>query len=255
MAETDHELAHRLADEAGRLLLDLQRSASRLGWGLESAGDRSAHEFLADALATHRPGDAVLSEEGADDRSRVGQSRVWIVDPLDGSSSFGSGSPEWAVHVALVVDGEVRASAVAAPALGTTLSTRPDVVESATSARTEAVATGDRARPLVVAGRSRAWDEGRVVADAIGGDVAMCSSAGVKAVLVATGDADVYVHDAPLYEWDLCAPVGVALGLGLAAVGPDARPLRFNAPRPVVPGVIICDPAFADGVVEGLRMR
>ncbi len=64
-------------------------------------------------LDTYRPGDAVLSEEGRDDAGRTAASRVWIVDPLDGTREF-SEPPrdDWAVHVALWEDGELAAGAV-----------------------------------------------------------------------------------------------------------------------------------------------
>jgi 3'(2'), 5'-bisphosphate nucleotidase len=69
---------------------------------LRSAGDRQSHEFLMAELAKARPGDAVLSEEGIDDKGRLTADRVWIVDPLDGTREFGEpGRSDWAVHVAL----------------------------------------------------------------------------------------------------------------------------------------------------------
>ncbi|HZR54670.1 MAG TPA: inositol monophosphatase family protein, partial [Streptosporangiaceae bacterium] len=97
----DHVLAHDLAHEAGRRLLEL-----RAGGGdpdiLRKAGDRLSHEFLAARLAAERPGDHVLSEEAADDPARLAADRVWIIDPLDGTREFGEpGRTDWAVHVAL----------------------------------------------------------------------------------------------------------------------------------------------------------
>ena len=93
-------------------------------------GDRLSHEFLTAALAARRPGDVVLSEEGADDPARLTANRVWIVDPLDGTREFGEpGRTDWAVHVALwersdVSDsGDLTAGAVALPAQGKVLST------------------------------------------------------------------------------------------------------------------------------------
>ena len=72
-------------------------------WELEAAGDQLAHDLIVERLAQARPGDHVLSEEGRDDRSRLGAERVWIVDPLDGTNEFGSPPRgDWAVHVALV---------------------------------------------------------------------------------------------------------------------------------------------------------
>ena len=97
----DHALAHDLAERAGRLLLDLRAQGGDPA-ALKDAGDRSSHEFLMAELAKARPADAVLSEEGIDNKARLTADRVWIVDPLDGTREFGEpGRPDWAVHVAL----------------------------------------------------------------------------------------------------------------------------------------------------------
>ncbi|HEY6496438.1 MAG TPA: 3'(2'),5'-bisphosphate nucleotidase CysQ [Trebonia sp.] len=97
----DHALAADLAERAGRLLLDLRARGGDPG-SLRDAGDRQSHEFLMAELAQARPGDAVLSEEGIDDKARLAADRVWIVDPLDGTREFGEpGRTDWAVHVAL----------------------------------------------------------------------------------------------------------------------------------------------------------
>src|SRR5580700_11810818 len=84
MISDDDRLAADLAVEAGRRLLAL-RAAGGAADELRRAGDRSSHEFIAAELARQRPGDAVLSEEGADDLARLSADRVWIVDPLDGT--------------------------------------------------------------------------------------------------------------------------------------------------------------------------
>src|SRR4051812_49953286 len=98
--------------------------------GLRKAGDRNSNELLIAALAEERPNDAVLSEESADDRSRLDADRVWIVDPLDGTHEYGEeGRTDWAVHVALWERSAssgvfgLTAGAVALPAIGRTLTT------------------------------------------------------------------------------------------------------------------------------------
>src|ERR1700691_1504649 len=97
----DHALAHDLAERAGRLLLDL-RAQGGDPTALKDAGDRTSHEFLLAELAKARPADAVLSEEGIDDKARLTADRVWIIDPLDGTREFGEpGRTDSAVHVAL----------------------------------------------------------------------------------------------------------------------------------------------------------
>jgi 3'(2'), 5'-bisphosphate nucleotidase len=97
----DHALAADLAERAGSLLLELRAKGGDPA-ALRDAGDRESHEFLMAELARARPGDAVLSEEGVDDKARLSADRVWIVDPLDGTREFGEpGRVDWAVHVAL----------------------------------------------------------------------------------------------------------------------------------------------------------
>src|SRR5919198_1982789 len=119
----DHALAAWLATTAGERLLEV-RGGGLVGKELKDAGDQAAHQLLVRLLAQHRPDDSVLSEEGKDDKARLGAHRVWIVDPLDGTREF-SEPPrdDWAVHVALWEDGDLTAGAVAQPALGQTFST------------------------------------------------------------------------------------------------------------------------------------
>lgn len=245
MTESDHELAHRLAAEAAAMLVGLQQEGIAHGaqrWELEQIGDVAAHDFITEAIAAERPDDGLLSEEGADDGSRTAFERSWIVDPLDGSSGFGVGNAEWAVHVALSIGGRPDVGAVAVPGMGLIGSTHdvPVLPE-----------VGDR-RPIVVTGRTRARTDGVRVSNALDADYAACSSAGVKAMLVMDGQADVYVHDGPLYEWDVCAPVAVALAAGLDCCHTTGEPIVFNKARPVVESLLICRPEFTSRVVQAL---
>lgn len=221
------------------------RSGSATHRTIELEGDRLGHAWILERLRAERPDDALLSEEGHDDGLRLAESRVWIVDPLDGSSGFGYGRPEWAVHVALAVDGAPVVGAVAAPDIGVTASTHLPPALSDTG----------RSRPLVITGWTRVHSDGALLAEVLDGDVTACSSAGVKAALVATGRADVYVHDSPLYEWDVCAPAAMALAAGLAVSDSLGEPLVFNAARPVVDGIVVCRPELKTDVLNALEQR
>ncbi len=237
-----------LAENAARRLVDLHAAdvaASYRSWEIEHRGDEASHQWLTEQLRLHRPDDAVLSEEGEDDLARVDADRVWIVDPLDGSSSYGIGSPEWAVHVALVVDGVVEVGAVSAPGVGVVGSTYKPL----------RVDRPEREVAIVATGRTRAHTDGVLIANAIGAEILACSSAGVKAALVATGRADIYVHDSPLYEWDVCAPAAMAMAAGLEVAAPDGAALVFNKARPVVSGLVICVPELAEVVFDSLASR
>jgi len=236
--DDDHELAATLATTVANALVDLQRearAAGKRGWRLEDEADASAQQIIAEELRRHRPDDAVLSEEAVDDAARLDADRVWIVDPVDGTNGFGAGDGDWAVHVALTEQGQPTAAAVSVPALDETFST----------AGTIAVAATDRP-PIVVCGRSRVWLDGQPIAHALGGPLRVCGSAGVKAMMVVSGAADVYVHAGPMYEWDVCAPVAVAEAAGLVACTPGGERFVFNQRRPVVPGLIVARRELAE---------
>ena len=245
-AADDHRVAGRLAQEAGDLLLAVRDEGLAAGWDpwrLQAEGDRQAHEHLAGRLARLRPDDAVLSEEGDDDGFRLDAERTWIVDPLDGTRDYGRpGSIEWAVHVALVVEGWPVAAAVALPASGALFGTGTSPIGR----------SAERGRPVVVTSRSQ-WGEAEQVAGAIGGVVRSFGSAGVKAMAVVSGRADVYVHPSGLYEWDACAPAGVAVAAGFDVAGVDGSRLEFNKPRPVVPGLVVSRPEYTERVFGALH--
>ena len=242
---TDEALASDLAHRAGELLVVRQRSNTNsysTGWWLGQDADLEANSFLVEELARARPNDSVLTEEAPDDLSRLEADRTWIIDPLDGSGGFGYGAADWAVHVALTQGGHATAAAVAVPGLNTTFSTSsvsmPDPVVR---------------RPIVVVGRSRVLTDGQAVNAALGGELNVCSSAGVKAMLVVNGEADVYVHSSSLYEWDVCAPAAVASAAGLAVTDRLGQALRFNeGSEPVVDGFVVCRPCLLDEVLRAL---
>jgi 3'(2'), 5'-bisphosphate nucleotidase len=243
----DHELAGRLAAEAGELLVALREElfgAGARAWQVMDAGDARAHEFLVENLYKARPDDAVLSEEGLDNRLRLDAERVWIVDPLDGTNEFGErGRLDWAVHVALIVAGTPIAGAVALPALGRTFVTRPAPVVPPRV---------DGHRPRIVTSRTRPPYATIVIADALGADVAPLGSAGAKAMAVVTGEADIYAHSGGQYEWDSAAPTAVAAAAGLHVSRLDGSPLVYNRPDPWLPDLLICRPELAVPVLEAL---
>jgi 3'(2'), 5'-bisphosphate nucleotidase len=248
----DDQLAHDLATEAGRRLLSLRERAD---FGdraaLRTAGDRLSHEYLTAALAAHRHGDALLSEEGRDDLRRLDAQRLWIVDPLDGTREFGEqGRTDWAVHVALwarAAGGELVAGAVALPAQGRTYSTAPHGLDGAAGT----VEAGGM--PRIVVSRTRAPEYLRAVAAAIGADLIPLGSAGAKIIAVVTGAADAYIHSGGQYEWDSAAPVAVARAAGLHASRIDGRPLRYNRPDPRLPDIVVCRPDIAETLLAAIR--
>ena len=246
MTSDDDRLAADLAEQAGTLLLGLRAGGGDPG-DLRKAGDRLSHEFLTAELAARRPGDAVLSEEGRDDRARLSADRAWIVDPLDGTREFGEpGRSDWAVHVALWERGGLTAGAVALPAQGQVLSTAappkvPTVNGDSGTERLRIVVS--RTRPPAFLERLR---------EETGVTLVPMGSAGAKAAAVMLGEADAYIHAGGQYEWDSAAPAAVALAAGLHASRLDGSALRYNQPDPVLPDILICPVVLAEALLEAI---
>jgi 3'(2'), 5'-bisphosphate nucleotidase len=237
---SDHEVAARLATEAGQLLLAVREElADATEAERKAAGDKRSHDYLMEALARERPDDAVLSEEGVDDPVRLSSQRVWIVDPLDGTREFSElGREDWAVHVALWQSGALVAGAVALPAQGVTLAT-PDPVPP----------PGHSGDPRIVVSRTRPPAIALQVRDQLNGTLVEMGSAGAKVAAVIQGLADVYVHAGGQYEWDSAAPVAVARAAGLHTSRIDGSPLEYNRRDPKLPDLVVCRPEYADAVL------
>ncbi|MDQ6874662.1 MAG: 3'(2'),5'-bisphosphate nucleotidase CysQ [Actinomycetota bacterium] len=218
---------------------------AEMGFGdpaaLKGAGDRRAQDVLAAALARARPHDAVLSEEALDDPARLAASRVWIIDPLDGTREFSEhGRTDWAVHVALWQNGSLAAGAVALPALGVTL-----------SSAAAGGPTSDQSRPLRVAvSRTRAPAIAAEVAGHLSAELVPMGSCGAKVAAVVLGQVDAYVHAGGQYEWDSAAPVAVAMAAGLHASRLDGSALVYNQPDPYLPDLLVCLPHLASRILE-----
>jgi 3'(2'), 5'-bisphosphate nucleotidase len=238
---TDADLAAHLAEQAGRILLQVRASGMFSGKALGQAGDKTANEFLCHALREQRPDDGLLSEESKDTPERLSKSRVWIIDPVDGTREYGEERTDWAVHVALAMDGVPAIGAVALPGLGLVLRTdRPQMVPPAPS------------RLRMIVSRTRPAAEAVRVAGKLGAELVEMGSAGAKAMAVVRGEADIYLHTGGQYEWDSCAPAAVALAHGLHASRVDGSPLVYNQRDVSMPDLLICRKEHARAVLEAI---
>lgn len=241
MAEDDASLAVRLAQEAGEILLRLRADGALTGKALGDAGDRAANAYLLAELAAHRPEDAVLSEEAADDGARHGAKRLWIIDPLDGTREYAQGRDDWAVHVALAIDGRAQIGAVALPARGMTLSSADGRLSDAANIP-----------PRMLVSRTRPPEIARRVADAIGAELTPMGSAGAKAMAVLLGEGEIYLHAGGQHMWDNAAPVAVAAAAGLHCSRIDGTPMDYAARDTLIPDLLICHPDWAARVLAAV---
>src|SRR5436309_7461507 len=232
----DHAVARTLAGEAGDLLLQIRDEGG-------AAGDAKSNELLLRRLAELRPDDAVLSEETVDDPIRLKHDRVWIIDPLDGTREYGEPPrDDWAVHVALTLDGKPAAGAVALPAADLVLHTgNPPAVAAALPGPIRVAVS--RTRPPACVDQLVASLDATLVP---------MGSAGAKTAAIIRGIVDVYAHSGGQYEWDSCAPVAVASAAGLHVSRIDGSPLQYNNADPYLPDLLICRPELAPAVLAPL---
>jgi len=238
---TDAELAARLAETAGRIALALRASDTLSGTALGDAGDATANAYLLAALAALRPDDGVLSEERVDRLDRLAKRRVWIVDPLDGTREYAEGREDWAVHVALAIDGHAAVGAVALPAQGLLL--RSDAPPPPVARP---------ARPRLLVSRTRPPAGCTRLARALGAELVPMGSAGAKAMAVLLGQGDIYFHTGGQHQWDNAAPVAVALAAGMVATRVDGSPCRYNLESTLLPDLLICPPEYEGRVRAAL---
>jgi 3'(2'), 5'-bisphosphate nucleotidase len=257
--ESDRDLAVRLAQAAGRLLLEIRQEAGPIApedkpalKALRDKADAAAHILITDALVAARPDDAVLSEEGKDDSARLGFRRVWIVDPLDGTWEYGQGRSDFGVHIALydTQTGQVLVGVVDLPEHGLTRTSQDQANLSPLPSD----------RPIrIVASRTRPpKDLGQIanrLADRVGHEVEVVNvgSVGAKVNVILQGDAEAYLHNTGFYEWDLAAPLGVAKQYGLAISHWDQSDVVFNQMPPYVKNVFVAHPDLADDLAAVLE--
>lgn len=244
MSESDVDLAARLAGEAGRIALELRASGRFEGGELGREGDALVNRHLVERLRGARPGDGLLSEESKDTCERLDRSRVWIIDPIDGTREYGECRRDWAVHVGLAVNGRASIGAVALPGNEGGLVLRSD-------RPLPVPASADK--PRIVISRTRPPVEAATVAEALGAEIVSMGSAGAKAMAVVRGEAEIYLHAGGQHEWDSCAPVAVAMGNGLHCSRLDGGALVYNRVDTNLPDLLICRPEWAERVLAALR--
>jgi 3'(2'), 5'-bisphosphate nucleotidase len=195
--------------------------------------DRDADAVIAGVLRAAFPDDAILSEETPDDLARLSRSRVWIVDPLDGTRDFVGRTDDFAVHVALTVDGVPVVGAVYLPV--------PAAMYSASSGggawreaggareRLHVSATADRAALRIGISRHHLSDRLRACLDTAQIASRIPTGASVKHMRVASGDLDAVINlSSGELEWDTCAPEIVIREAGGSYSDGDGLPFRYN---------------------------
>lgn len=242
--ESDQDLASRLASEAGSLLMDTRANFASDPKLLAKAADRVSHEFLMAALRSARPDDTVISEEDEEASWPWPRpSRQWIVDPLDGTREYSENRSDFAVHVALVIEGRPVVGAVALPGEDLLFSTHT-VIEPAESTNNP---------PKMLVSRTRPPDQAEAVAEYLGAELIPMGSAGAKTLAVVRGIGDLYLHSGGQYEWDSAAPVAVALSAGMHASRLNGDRIVYGRRDAWLPDLFVCRRDLMGPVMEAIK--
>jgi 3'(2'), 5'-bisphosphate nucleotidase len=228
----------RIAREAGAILLSYYSNLPTVEWKAPgdpvTAADRSASALIVRNLKRLFPGDAILCEEEPDDRTRLTRSRVWMVDPMDGTNEFIAHRSEFAVMIGLAVDGVPTAGVVYQP-------TTDKLYHAAAQLGAFLERNGETRRLQVLPERlasritialSRSHKSARV--ERIRERMRIprfiqSGSVGLKVGLICEGLAHVYIHTGHrTHVWDTCAPEAILREAGGCMTDVSNSPLRYN---------------------------
>jgi len=234
------DAAIRLARAAGAAALEHYGGPLRIVHKSENEdpvtqADHAANDVIMAGLQREFPADGLLSEESLDTVRRLSISRVWMIDPLDGTKGFIDGNGDFAVQIGLVEDGT--------PVLGVVYQPAPDLLQYAsrgagawvvrpeTQPERMRVSSGtDFARMRLAASRDHHSPRMSAVMRALGiSEEIRRGSVGIKTGLIAERQCDLYVHLSPRTKhWDTCAPEAILAEAGGRLTDLWGEPLRYN---------------------------
>jgi myo-inositol-1(or 4)-monophosphatase len=223
----------------------------KIGHDPVTAADHALDAVLRRELL--REGEGWLSEESVDDYTRLEKSRVWVVDPLDGTREFVAGIPEFCVSIAMVENGRAIAGGICNPATNEIFlgSLESGLTYNGEPARPSQRATLDGA--TVLASRSETKrGEWKRFEDA-NFKVRPMGSVAYKLALVSAGLADITFTLVPKNEWDVAAGVALVTSAGGFVSTLENTPLQCNRRDPLISGLIACGPHLREPLLQMLE--
>lgn len=234
------ETAEKAVREAGRIIMALfgkdYRIEEKSKGNPVTTADLEANRKIREVIRERYPEDGWLSEEDKDDLKRLSASRVWVVDPIDGTKEFIAGVPQFAVSVALVTEGHPVLGVVFNPVMekfyhavkgcGALLNDRPIRVSS----------RGEVQGASLLVSRSEPRRKFQLFSDLC--RLEPVGSIAYRLAMVASGEGDGTLTFRSLKEWDVCAGVLIVEEAGGVVVDGGGRGLIFNQEAPLYRGVV-----------------
>lgn len=233
------DFAIHLAHQAGDVIMGYYQAGVTVDYkaGDEpvTIADREADCVIVAGLESSFPDDGLLTEESDDDGSRLDKKRVWIVDPLDGTSDFVSETGDFAVQIGLAVDGKPVLGVIYQPTTEQLLYAAQGrgayQVQNGQTTRLYVSTEPNPSQMCLVASRSHYSHHIEAARQALGiAAVQHMGSVGLKVALVARGACDLYLATTVAKEWDMCAPNAVLLEAGGTLTDPCGEQISYNKP-------------------------
>ncbi len=235
------DVAARIAREAAVLVRSFHGKPlaieSKAGNEPVTEADRAANTLIVQRLSAAFPNDVILSEEIPDTGARIGRRRVWMVDPIDGTSDFILGDVGFVVMIGLCVDGRPLLGAVAHPLSGTVYGGIADTLaweEDASGARTPLHTSAIDSAPGIRLVASKTHRTNRIdrIKQALQiQDEINVGSVGLKIGLVSRAERDLYIYTGGRTKiWDTCGPEAILRGAGGVMTDVDGMPLTYDKP-------------------------
>ncbi len=230
-------MAVRLARQAGQVIMEYYQTGLEVdhkdGGEPVTAADRAADDLIGTGLRAAFPGDGLLTEESSDDLSRLDKERVWIVDPLDGTTEFITETGEFTVQIALAKHGHPVLGVVYQPVQAQLFyAVQGHGAYQVRDGRTRCLQVStesDLAKMCLVASRSHYSTFIEAARQVLGiREVNRAGSVGVKIGLIAQGVCDLYLATTVSKEWDLCAPHALLVEAGGTLTNLCGEALQYN---------------------------
>ena len=241
----DLNFAIECARKAGEILLayfgKAQDSHLKADGHPVSEADLATDRFLRASFSNRFPDDAWLSEETQDDLRRLSCSRVWIVDPLDGTKEFLQGIPEFSISIALLELNLPKLAVVYNPAEGDLVCAEYNRGLNRGNRRVSPLRKSGRETPRIAVSRTE-WSKGLFHQTSPFGDIRAIGSIAYKLALLAAGEIDLVASRTAKSEWDVCAGSLLVSEAGAKFTDFTGAPVQFNRPEPFMRGVLAAPP-------------
>lgn len=246
-------IAERAAREAGATIMSLFKGKFDVREKSKNnpvtTADLEANRIIREKIGACFPRDGWLSEEDQDTSRRLALSRVWVVDPIDGTKEFIEGVPQFAVSIAFVVEGRPKVAVVFNPANQRFYKAAVGQGAYLNDAPIRVSARGDIAGALLLVSRSEPQKKFQVFIDSC--EIKPVGSIAYRLAKVAGGDGDGTITFRTIHEWDICAGVLMVEEAGGAVVDGAGERVMFNRQLPKHRGVVAANPVLTAGL-QGL---